>query len=228
MNTNIFEKATEIIKACDAAYLGVIDESGFPSVSTVSTIKTENIFEIFFSTNIGSNKEKRLRQNNRASICFHSGGDNITLVGDVEICTDQATKSNYWLDWFKDHYAGGETDPNYIIAKFTTKRMSFWVGGESAEKILPDLLTIQSYCGCICDGCEYKESQGCKGCLINKGEQFWGECDLAKCCIEKGYAHCGECSDMPCETMRNMADDDTPKGARIAVCQAWAIHRKKG
>jgi hypothetical protein len=39
MDSNIFAKANQIIKNCDAAYLGVIDENGFPSVSTVSVIK---------------------------------------------------------------------------------------------------------------------------------------------------------------------------------------------
>ena len=41
MSSNIFVKANQIIKTCDAAYLGVIDENGFPHVSTVSTIKPE-------------------------------------------------------------------------------------------------------------------------------------------------------------------------------------------
>ena len=49
MNPNIFAKANQIIKNCEAVYLGVIDEDGFPSVSTVSVIKPENIFEAYFS-----------------------------------------------------------------------------------------------------------------------------------------------------------------------------------
>ena len=88
MNANIFEKANRIIKTCDAAYFGVIDEEGYPSVSTVSPISPESILEILISTNIGGNKEKRLRNNSRASICFRSNNDNITLVGDAEIVTD--------------------------------------------------------------------------------------------------------------------------------------------
>jgi general stress protein 26 len=227
MDANIFIKANQIIKTCDAAYLGVIDEDGYPHVSTVSTIKPKDIFTAYFATGMGANKTKRLIRNKRASVCYRSGSNNITLVGEVEILTDQETKSRCWLDWFINHFPGGETDPNYCIIKFTTKRMSLWIDGDSAEKTLPDLSIIQSYCGCICDGCEYKESKGCKGCLENKGEQFWGECDLAKCCIQKGYAHCGECPDIPCETMRNMADDDDPKGARMVVCKAWAAKKNK-
>ena len=142
MNANIFEKANQIIKSCDATYLGVIDENGFPSVCAVSPTKTENILEVYFSTNIGSNKEKRLRNNNRASVCFRSGGNNITLVGEAEIITDQKIKSEYWLDWFKDHYAGGETDPNYIIIRLKTKRAALWIDNEQAEFTTDELLTV--------------------------------------------------------------------------------------
>ena len=85
---------------------------------------------------------------------------------------------------------------------------------------------IESRCGCICDGCEYKESRGCKGCFAQESNMFWGECDLAKCCIEKRYTHCGECPDMPCENMKNMAEDDNPPGKRIETCRAWADRKQ--
>ena len=199
MNSNIFAKANQIIKTCDAAYLGVIDENGFPSVCTVSPTKIENILEIYFSTNIGSNKEKRLRNNNRASVCFRSGGNNITLVGEAKILTDQKTKSLHWLDWFKDHYQDGETDSNYIIVKLTTKRASLWIDNERAEFMIDDLLTVQSRCGLLCKWCTYRESHGCGGCVETNGNPFHGECPVAKCCQDKGFAHCGECGDLPGE-----------------------------
>jgi general stress protein 26 len=207
MDSNIFAKANKIIKNCDAAYLGVIDENGFPSVSTVSVIGPENIFEAYFSTNIGSNKEKRLQKNNRASICYREGGNNITLVGDVEILTDQPTKSRFWIDWFIDHYSGGETDPNYCIIKFTTKRVSLWVENESAEFMIEELLTVQSRCGLLCKWCPYKKSHNCGGCVETNGNPFHGECPVAKCCQDKGFAHCGECVDLPGEC----ADPDCRK-----------------
>jgi len=129
----IFEKANQVIKTCDAAYLGVIDENGFPSVSTVSAIKPESISETYFATSMDANKTKRLQKDNRASVCYHAGGDNITLVGETEILTDQETKSRCWLDWFSEIWPGGDTDPDYIIIKFVTRRVSLWVGCESAE-----------------------------------------------------------------------------------------------
>ena len=233
MNANIYEKARQIIKKCAIAYIGVIDEDDFPSVSTVSSINPENIFETYFAAGLMSNKVKRLQRNKRASVCYHSGGDNITLVGDAEILTDQETKSRFWQDEsFIEHFSGGETDPTYCIVKITTKRVSLWIDNEDASFTIDELLTVQSYCGLLCNGCNYRESHGCKGCLALKGRPFWGECDVAACCRSKGYAHCGECADMPCDILKGMScgDDeecDKPPGARISVCKAWASLKEK-
>jgi len=230
MNANIFAKANQIIKNSTDAYFGVIDENGCPSVSTVTVIKPENIFDVCFSTGLRSNKVNRLQKDNRASICFHAGGDNITLVGTAEILTDQETKNKYWMGW-TDHFPGGETDPDYCIIKLTVKRASLWIDSEDAAFTVDKLMTIQSYCGLLCDGCTYKESHGCGGCVETKGNPFHGECPIAKCCVGKGYLHCGECADMPCEQLRQYSYDDAehgdkPPGARLTICHAWAMRGK--
>jgi len=86
---------------------------------------------------------------------------------------------------------------------------------------------VESYCGLICTGCEYKESHGCTGCLDVKGKPFWGECLVAKCCQEKGFPHCGICSQIPCELLLSFSNDpeqgDDPPGKRIEQCKAWGI-----
>ena len=137
------EKANQIIKGCEAAYFGVIDKDGFPSVSTVSPVKQESILEACFTTNADGNKAKRLQDNNKASICFQAGNDNITLVGIAEILTDPESKSRCWQDWFISHYPGGETDPNYIVVKVTTKRVSLWIDHEAAAYTSDELIAIQ-------------------------------------------------------------------------------------
>jgi hypothetical protein len=158
-------------------------------------------------------------------------GGNVTLVGTAEIISDQEIKNQYWSDDFLEHYPKGKTDPDYVVIRFSTQRVSLWIDNESAEITIDRFLTVQSYCGLLCGGCAYKESHGCAGCFAVKGKPFWGECDVAKCCQEKGYAHCGECPDIPCETLRDMShgdgdECDNPKGARIAVCKAWAVKGK--
>lgn len=226
MNPNIFAKANQIIKTCGIAAIAVIDEEGFPSASMVTAIKQENIFEAYFATGINANKTKRLLRDKRASVCYHSSGTNITLVGEAEIVTDQETKSHCWIDGFIEHFPLGETDPNYCIIKFTTKRVSLWIDNESAEFTIDELITVQSRCGLLCKWCTYKKSHGCRGCIALQGKPFWGECPVAACCQDKGYTNCGECNDIPCDILNDFScgegeDCDKPKGARITVCKMW-------
>ena len=68
-----------------------------------------------------------------------------------------------------------------------------------------------SICGIDCDACKYKEEAGCKGCRANKGQIFWGSCDLYKCCAAKGLAHCGHCGDFPCDMLREWASSENPE-----------------
>jgi general stress protein 26 len=227
MNANIFEKTNQIIRNCDAVYLGVTDEEGYPSVSTVSVLDPQDMFEMYFGTNMEGSKIRRLQKNSKASVCIHSGADNVTLVGDAVVLCDHAIKSKYWKNGFENHFPGGVTDPSYCIIKFTTRRVSLWVDNESKAFTVAELLTVQSRCGLLCNDCAYKDSHDCKGCLALDGKPFWGECSVALCCMGKGHAHCGECADMPCDILNDFScgndeECDKPKGARIAVCKAWA------
>jgi len=143
MNLNLVELANTSIKKCDSAYMGVIDQDGFPSVSTVSFINPENILELYFATGLEGNKTKRLAINSKASVCCNPKEGNITLVGEAEILTDQESKSRHWLSWFNEIFEGGETDPNYVIIKFTTKRASLWLKDDGAEFTIEELKRAQ-------------------------------------------------------------------------------------
>lgn len=136
MNIILLEKANELIKIFEFASLGVIDENGYPSVSAVSLHTPETVAELYLTTTLDSNKAKRLQKNNKASINCYTTMNNITLVGEVEIFSDEETKSKYWQKWVDlgtDIYPAGITDPNYCLIKFTTKRVSLWIGDEGAE-----------------------------------------------------------------------------------------------
>ena len=136
MNTKLLEEANRMIRTCESAAFGVIDENGYPSVSAISLCSPESVSELYFTTTLDSNKAKRLEKSNKASICCFDNDNNITLVGEVEMITDQETKSKHWQDWVAREihvYPGGETDPNYCMVKFTTKRVSLWLVDEGAE-----------------------------------------------------------------------------------------------
>jgi len=133
MHTKLLEKAKQMIQTCENAAFGVIDEQGYPSVSAISLCEPKCVSELYFTTTLDSNKCKRLQKTNKASICYYTEANNLTLVGEADIITDQEMKRKCWQDWFIHIYPGGDTDPNYCVIKFTTKRVSLWIDEEGAE-----------------------------------------------------------------------------------------------
>ena len=132
MDSKMFEKANQLIKKAANVHLGVVDEKGYPVIMSMSLIDPECISEIYLSTTLDSNKSKSLQKNNKAGICYSTKDDNITLVGEAEILTDQESKSKCWQNWFIEVYPGGETDPNYCVIKFTTQRVSLYIDGDAS------------------------------------------------------------------------------------------------
>ena len=63
----------------------------------------------------------------------HTQFDNLTLVGQAEVLTDQQSKTKHWQEPFIHIYPGGDSDPNYCVIKFTTKRVSLNISHEGAE-----------------------------------------------------------------------------------------------
>ena len=144
MSSDIIKKASDMVNKCTNAYLGVLDEKGFPHVSTVSSIKTDGIFSCYFATGLKSNKTRRIKKCDKASVCYQDKGNNVTLVGTAFIVTDQKIKNMMWKDWFIKHFPEGKEDPNYCLIKFRTDWISLWIDCESFESSIEDILKVQS------------------------------------------------------------------------------------
>ena len=134
MNQKFIEKAGNIIaqrtgkhfdpKTEPYCTLGLIDQYGCPTVSTLTAADAEGIETLYFSTGLSSRKVARIRKNQQASVCFSGLDYNITLVGSIEISTDPALKKAMWYPPLSQHFNSDE-DPNYCILVFKTKRYSF-------------------------------------------------------------------------------------------------------
>ena len=79
-------------------------------------------------------------------------------------------------------------------------------------------------CGAYCGICEWKDKMNCSGCQACKGDMFYGECGVAKCCLGKGLLHCGLCPDLPCAELQQAFDhpDHGDHGERLANLKNWA------
>ena len=149
MSKNAIIKAEEIIKSKTAAKnmgagvtLSLLDHEGYPTTSTLSISKADGIRQITFAGGLDSNKVKRAKEDSRASVCIfddnYEGGSyyNITLVGDIEVVTDDEMKKETWYAGLEAHFPnGGLDDPSYCVLKFTTKRYNLWVNVEEEETV---------------------------------------------------------------------------------------------
>lgn len=129
----LVEKAESIMRECEVAYVGKVDSNGYPRVSTISSLKVDDIGTMWFSTGLDGDKAKLYKSNPKASVCYNKANDNITLTGTMEVITEQEIKTELWVDWFINHFPGGPTDPNYCILKFTAGHAVLWVDRQVAE-----------------------------------------------------------------------------------------------
>ena len=141
MNKEIIAKAEEIINSKTGyigggmegyAALGLVDENGYPTVSTLTIAKADGIKWLTFCTSLSRDSVKRINKCNRASICINSSEYNITLVGTVEVLTDSDIKKEMWFPPMENQWSGPE-DPEYCVLRFTTERYSLFVGYQEAK-----------------------------------------------------------------------------------------------
>jgi general stress protein 26 len=144
MNQDIIAKAVEIVKEnsvhCGEAGFGIctlslIDEEGFPTASIVTPSKSNGIIWITFGTMLDQNKAKRIKNCNRASVCFGTTEYCVNLVGEIEVITSDDVKLEMWYDGLADHFTSPD-DPNYCVLKFTTRRYKLFLDNEEVAGTL--------------------------------------------------------------------------------------------
>ena len=141
MNQQIVSKAEKIIADLAGKMtegfcaLALIDENGYPTASTVSVSKADGIKWLTFCAGVNDNKARRIKQNNRASVCFNAPSYNITLVGTIEVLTEPKVKQEMWYAGCEEIWSGAD-DPDYCVLRFVAERYSLFVSYEQVEGIL--------------------------------------------------------------------------------------------
>ncbi|MCL2704328.1 MAG: pyridoxamine 5'-phosphate oxidase family protein [Defluviitaleaceae bacterium] len=131
MSNEIIKRANEIIaeNTGSGTYctLALIDTDGYPTASTITAAKSDGINWVTFCTGLGGRKANRIKKCGRAAVCFNTGGNfNITLVGVIEIVTDETCKKEMWYSGLEEHFTGPE-DPNFCVLRFKTERYKLFV-----------------------------------------------------------------------------------------------------
>lgn len=117
------DKLKKFISKRRFAFIGSIDEDGFPNVKVMLyPRKVVDFHQFYFSTNTSSNRVKQFEKNPHACLYFCSLllFKGVMLRGKMEILHDQSFKDELWKKGDTQYYPKGVTDPDYCILRFTT------------------------------------------------------------------------------------------------------------
>ena len=120
----------QFISEQKTAFIASVNEQGYPVIRAMLAPRKIDGNEIYFTTNTSSNKIKQYAANNKACVYFYKRGkfkyQGVSIIGEMDICTDQETKNEIWRFGDKLFYKKGVTDPDYCVLKFTCKSVEYY------------------------------------------------------------------------------------------------------
>ena len=124
------EELFEFIAEQKTAFLGSVNEEGYPVIRAMLAPRVIDGNDLYFSTNTSSKKVKQYLENNKACAYFYKRGrfkyQGAALLGEAQVCEDRPTKELIWRFGDKLFYKQGVTDPDYCVLKFTAKSAEYY------------------------------------------------------------------------------------------------------
>ena len=120
----------QFISEQKTAFIASVNEQGFPVIRAMLAPRKIDGDEVYFTTNTSSNKIKQYAANNKACIYFYKRRkfkyQGVSIIGNMEICTDQPTKDLIWRSGDEMFYKQGVTDHDYCVLKFKSKVAEYY------------------------------------------------------------------------------------------------------
>lgn len=142
MNEKIIARASELINSktdyigdgmVGYAVLSLIDESGYPTSSTMTISKADGINWITFLSDTNGTKARRIAKCNKACVCLASSECHVSLVGTAEVITDIAIKKEHWQEVLTKHHKADWTSPDWVVLRFTTETYNLYFADDDSE-----------------------------------------------------------------------------------------------
>jgi len=112
------------------AFIASVNGQGYPVIRAMLAPRKIDGNEIYFTTNTSSNKIKQYAENGKACVYFYKRGrfkyQGVSIIGEMQICTDQATKDMIWRFGDQIFYKQGVTDPDYCVLKFVGRTAEYY------------------------------------------------------------------------------------------------------
>ena len=137
------ESIIEFIQKQKTAFVGSVDEDGFPNMKAMFTPRKIDGNCFYFSTNTSSMRAQQFMKNPKASIyVYHRGRfkyEGIMLTGTMEVLQDEEIKREIWHDGDIMYYKQGVTDPDYCVLKFTAVRGRYYCNLKTESFLVEEL-----------------------------------------------------------------------------------------
>lgn len=128
-----------MIDKLKTAFIGSVDESGFPNIKAMlQPRKREGIKVFYLTTNTSSMRVAQYQANNHACIYFCDARffRGVMLTGIMEVLTDSDSKEMIWREGDTMYYKEGVTDPDYCVLKFTATSGRYYSNFKSESFII--------------------------------------------------------------------------------------------
>lgn len=122
--------ADELVKKCEIMFVSSVNEKGYPRTCCVSKLSDKGFRDVYFVTSKRSEKQgkaKHFETNTKSSVCFQSGGNSVTLVGEVEIISDREEMKKLWNENDRTFFSKGIDDTKIRFIHFHTLEATFWI-----------------------------------------------------------------------------------------------------
>lgn len=119
---NLMKTIDRLIEQESTAFVGSVDQEGFPQVKAMLAPRVREGFRAFyFTTNASSMRVSQFRNEPKACVyfCNQKRFEGVMFTGTMEVLEDQASKELIWRDGDTLYYPLGVTDPDYCVLKFT-------------------------------------------------------------------------------------------------------------
>lgn len=118
------------------AFIGSVDEQGFPNIKAMlQPRKRERIKTFYFTTNTSSMRVAQYGKNKQACVyfCDNRFFRGVLLRGTMEVLHDPASKEMIWREGDTEYYPEGVTDPDYCVLRFTASSGRYYSNYHSEE-----------------------------------------------------------------------------------------------
>ena len=126
MDEKIKAKIQKLRKKSRVAYVGSVNENGFPQIKAMLVFENEDCKVQYFSTNTSSKRAAQFLKNPNACVyyCDERGFVGALFTGKIEVLTDHETKAMLWRPGCEMYYPKGVDDEDYCVYKFTAETVN--------------------------------------------------------------------------------------------------------